>query len=52
MLMMVIMMMITITGVKEIAVNDRMCPCTAGRSMIAITMYLCMWERSVIAIAC
>ena len=36
---------------KEIAVNDRMCPCAARWSMIAIGMYLCMWERSVIAIA-
>ena len=28
---------------KEIAVNDRMCPCAARWSMIAIVIYSCMW---------
>ena len=36
---------------KKIVVNDRMCSCAAGRSVIAITMYLCMRVRSMIAIA-
>ena len=27
---------------KEIAVNDRMCPCVARWSMIAIVIYLCV----------
>ena len=37
---------------KEIAVNDRMCPCAARWSMIAIVIYLCMWavnDRHVVA---
>ena len=36
---------------KKIVVNDRMCSCAAGRSVIAITMYLCMRVRSMIVIA-
>ena len=37
---------------KEIAVNDRMCPCAARWSMIAIVIYSCMWavsDRHVVA---
>ena len=37
---------------KEIAVNDRMCPCAARWSVIAIVMYSCMWavnDRHVVA---
>ena len=28
---------------KEVAVNDRMCPCAARWSVIANMMYSCMW---------
>ena len=28
---------------KEIAITDRMCPCAARWSMIAIVIYSCMW---------
>ena len=37
---------------KETEVNDRMCPCAARWSMIAIVIYSCMWavnDRHVVA---
>ena len=36
---------------KELAVSDRICSCAVGRSVIAITMYLCMRVRPMTSIA-